>query len=61
MSKLKNVTAQIWIVDKDGNKTGKSYRKHQIYRSSQNRGVIINDGREVYRNKGGEWCYEPTK
>jgi hypothetical protein len=58
MKKLKIVTAQVWMVDKFGNKTSKGVKRHKIYRFSNDKGVIINDGREVYRNNAGEWCYE---
>ena len=59
MAKLKNVTAQIWMVNRLGHKTAKGTKRHQIYRWSTDHGVIIDDGREVWRNKSGEWCYTP--
>ena len=59
MVKLKKVTAQIWVVDNFGHKTTKGVKRHQIYRFSDDEGIIINDGRAVWRNKSGEWCYTP--
>lgn len=57
--KLKNVTAQVHLVDKHGKYTGRGTKRHIIFRYSENHGVIINDGREVHKDKEGKWCYEP--
>lgn len=62
--KLANITATIWTVSKgDINKdawiVGRSSKKHRIHCTSETRGVIINDGREVHKNKAGHWCYQP--
>ena len=54
--KLPNVTAIVYLI-KNGIITSKSSKKH-IYRRSENHGVIINDGREVYKNDD-KWFYEP--
>jgi hypothetical protein len=59
MVKFKNVRAQVWIVDHTGKHAGRGTKRHEIFRNSETRGVIINDGREVYRDKDGQWCYHP--
>lgn len=56
---LKAVTAQIHLVNKNGEFTSKGTKRHKIFRFSETKGVVVNDGREVHRNKEGIWCYEP--
>jgi len=58
MKKLPNVNATVHLI-KDGVVTSKSAKKHTIYRRSENHGVIIQDGREVYKSQDGRWYYEP--
>lgn len=55
-------TAQIRIVDPDENVdniTGTSGKKHQIFLRNDTTGVVVNDGREIVKNKHGVWCYIP--
>ena len=56
--KLSNVSATAHLI-KNGIITGRSSKKHTIYRRSENHGVIIKDGREVYKGEDGHWYYEP--
>jgi len=56
--KLPNVSATVLLI-KNGIVTGRSSKKRTIYRRSENHGVIINDGREVYKGEDGHWYYEP--
>ena len=44
---------------KNGIATGRSSKKHTIYRRSENHGVIVKDGREVYKSEDRHWYYEP--
>lgn len=56
--KLPNTRAQVWMVGKDGRSTSRGGKKHEIFRYSEDHGVIINDGREVTK-VDGRWYYRP--
>jgi hypothetical protein len=55
---LRNVRAQVWMTDKEGNIVTRGTKRHEIFRRTETTGVIINDGREV-RKKDGKWIYHP--
>jgi hypothetical protein len=59
--KLGKEIAQVFVVDKTGKIIGRGSKRHKIMvpPSNKNWGIVIDDGREVHKNKEGKWCYQP--
>ena len=54
---LTTVTETVYMVDESGKYVSHG-KRHKIFRTKENEGLIISDGRLVRKDKTGRWRYK---